>query len=255
MSTELRNIFPVTAESFDAPCVDLRKLHEWLGVGRDFTNWVKGRVEKYGFQQDADFVVSLAGSGEQVHGGQNRTDYITTIDMAKELAMVENNPKGREVRRYFIDCERQLRSAIPQYVQPPLPALTVNERIDATDWLRDFAADAGDDILMSMSLDLAKNIIVPMVAGVAPNALPAPALFQTFEVLEDLGADKSTIRKEVSYCGRLLAMAYRSERGEDPKGTTRVIDGAVSQVKCYPNDWRERANAIIGAHIVARKEA
>ena len=105
---DLQQLFPITAESFAAPSVDARKLHEWLGVGRDFTNWMKSRIEKYGFLPGRDFDILLANIGEQDHGGSNRTDYLLTVNMARELAMVETNDKGREVRKYFIDCEAML---------------------------------------------------------------------------------------------------------------------------------------------------
>ena len=93
MSNELSNIFPVTAESFDSPCVDMRKLHEWLGVGKDFTNWVKGRIEKYDFQQGVDFDILLANSGEQVQGGHNR----------KSLSTLEFNGYSINGEYVFVD--------------------------------------------------------------------------------------------------------------------------------------------------------
>ena len=119
---DLNSIFPVTAESFSAPSVDGRKLHEWLGVGRDFTNWMKARIEKYGFLPSQDFMLLLANSGEQVHGGSNRTDYLLSVNMAKELGMVENSDRGREVRRYFLDCEGALMAQPAVLPLPLLPA-------------------------------------------------------------------------------------------------------------------------------------
>lgn len=104
-----------------AEAVNARDLHKGLGVRRDFTNWIKARIEKYGFEEGQDFVVAqnlgilLAKSGEQdaqntgSWGGHNTVDYAISLDMAKELAMIESNDKGREVRRYFIACEKKLK--------------------------------------------------------------------------------------------------------------------------------------------------
>lgn len=93
---------------------DARDLHAGLGVGRDYTNWIKARIAKFAFKEGADFeVISLAKSGEQdscaQHGGHNASIYRLTLDMAKELAMVENNEAGRTVRRYFIWAEEKAR--------------------------------------------------------------------------------------------------------------------------------------------------
>jgi len=86
---------------------DARDLHTFLGVGRDFSNWIKGRIEQYGFVEGEDFSPILAKST----GGRPGMEYHLTLDMAKELAMVENNEQGRQVRRYFIAMERQARES------------------------------------------------------------------------------------------------------------------------------------------------
>ncbi len=92
----------------------MQKLHEFLGVGRDFTTWIKGRISQYGFTAGVDFTVvenlSAPVSGSAKYRQQIAHDYLITIDMGKELAMVERNEKGREVRRYFINCERRGKS-------------------------------------------------------------------------------------------------------------------------------------------------
>lgn len=91
-----------------------RDLHASLQVGRDFSNWIKGRVEEYSFVEGVDFVIlqnlSSPKSGSSKARRQTMTDYHLTLDMAKELAMVENNDVGRLVRRYFIKCEAELRA-------------------------------------------------------------------------------------------------------------------------------------------------
>ena len=87
--------------------INARDLYETLGVGRDFSNWIKDRIEKYGFEEGRDY--HLAKSGEVVSrpqgGGSARNLYLLTISTAKEIAMVENNEKGREIRLYLIKVE------------------------------------------------------------------------------------------------------------------------------------------------------
>ena len=87
--------------------VNARELHDWLEVGKDFSNWIKGRIDQYGFVEDQDYV--LAKTGEQLPSGlKHRIDYHISIDMAKELSMVERNEKGKQARQYFIECERKV---------------------------------------------------------------------------------------------------------------------------------------------------
>lgn len=89
--------------------VNARDLHAFLEVRRDFTNWIKARIKQYGFTDGVDYAVfdSPVLANQSGRGGDRRSvEYVVTIDMAKELSMVERTQKGREVRRYFIECER-----------------------------------------------------------------------------------------------------------------------------------------------------
>ena len=89
---------------------DARDLHDFLNVGRDFSNWIKSRIDQYGFNEGEDYSPVLANRSDGLPGKQ-RIEYHLTIDMAKELAMVENNDQGRQVRRYFITMEREARES------------------------------------------------------------------------------------------------------------------------------------------------
>lgn len=91
---------------------DARELHGYLQNGDKFADWIKTRVEKYGFEENRDFAIA-SGNSEAKRGGHNRKDYHLSIDMAKELGMVENNDQGRKIRRYFIECEQRLRDIAP----------------------------------------------------------------------------------------------------------------------------------------------
>lgn len=107
MSLLENGIVPVMITRTGQKVSDGRMLHEQLGAGKDFSTWMKDRIEKYDFVENTDFVL-LTNSGEQrSRGGHNRIDYILTINMAKELAMLENNDIGKKVRKYLIAVEEK----------------------------------------------------------------------------------------------------------------------------------------------------
>lgn len=96
--------------------VSARELHAFLGSKQDFSTWIKARIEDYGFQERHDFV-KVKDQAPQKNGAEEsstyenwtvRIEYYITLDMAKELAMVERNEKGKQARRYFIECEKRL---------------------------------------------------------------------------------------------------------------------------------------------------
>lgn len=102
--------------------VNARDLHAFLEVGKVFGTWIQDRIRQYGFVEHIDFeVFSDSGknrsievfpdSGKNSQGGRPAKEYAISLDMAKELAMVERNDKGKEARRYFIECERRAKAA------------------------------------------------------------------------------------------------------------------------------------------------
>ena len=104
---ELINITKATINDEEVNAVNARELWQKLGVKTQFNHWIGRRIKDYGFEDGVDFTVVKNGHG--VNGQFQPTEYIISIDMAKELAMVENNDRGREIRRYFIEVEKQYR--------------------------------------------------------------------------------------------------------------------------------------------------
>lgn len=96
--------------------INARDLHERLSVGRDFPTWIKSRIETYGFIEGEDYSPFLVKTKSWL-GGRPKTEYFLTLDMAKELAMLENNPQGRAIRRALINMERQLREDVPALIR------------------------------------------------------------------------------------------------------------------------------------------
>jgi anti-repressor protein len=91
--------------------VSARDLHEALEVKRDFSTWIKNRIEKYQFIENEDYIKTVpqnGGTGNNgLFDGSDKIEYYLTIDMAKELAMIENNQNGRKIRKYFIEIEKR----------------------------------------------------------------------------------------------------------------------------------------------------
>jgi phage anti-repressor protein/phage antirepressor YoqD-like protein len=103
------NLIPITTGPLGngIQTTDARNLHGFLDVGRVFAAWIQDRIAEYKFVEGRDFVV-LSESGNNPQGGRPSKEYAITLEMAKELAMVERTDKGREARQYFIECERRL---------------------------------------------------------------------------------------------------------------------------------------------------
>ena len=89
----------------EQPTVSARELHEFLEVGADFRHWFP-RMCEYGFEEGKDFRTFLTESS----GGRPAQDAEITIDMAKELCMLQRNDKGKQARQYFLQLERDWNS-------------------------------------------------------------------------------------------------------------------------------------------------
>lgn len=142
------NLIPVfTAEigGVAVLAVDARELHQFLGAKRDFSNWIKKRISENKFVQGDDFTTTIANFGDGYKSDKNGRfidenghvvpiDYILELNTAKELAMQERNDKGRMVRKYFIECERQINEA--QRItgkEPNQPATEIPDFLETKD--------------------------------------------------------------------------------------------------------------------------
>ncbi|WP_375618635.1 MULTISPECIES: antA/AntB antirepressor family protein [unclassified Bartonella] len=110
-----------TINGEDVQTVNARELHAFLEVGKDFSTWIKNRINKYNLLENKDYIV-FTNFGENLQGGRPSKDYALTLNVAKELSMIENNKKGREARLYFIECERRAKQAVtPQQIDYSSP--------------------------------------------------------------------------------------------------------------------------------------
>lgn len=105
--TKMKNLISITKSEIgteELNSVNARDIHEYLEVKTRFNDWIKRAIERYDFRENIDYSkMSILQNGNP----NPIIDYIVTLDMAKELAMLENNEKGKEIRKYFIKIEKE----------------------------------------------------------------------------------------------------------------------------------------------------
>jgi len=161
--------------------VNARELHKWLKVGKDFSNWIKDRIEKYDFAEGKDFFKviphkelkrtknfdftilgnqnkelkqaktfdspNLANQKSKRGGDIRSIEYILTIDMAKEVAMLENNDLGKKVRKYFIRTEERFKQVMRIAFENPKFVNQLSEDFKETrEETKDYRKDFTDSI-------------------------------------------------------------------------------------------------------------
>lgn len=113
-----------------------RDLHKFLGIKTKYADWIS-RMMDYGFIEDVDYVKGVMfnakevflnfGKNPNIYHGRPPQEYHLTIDAAKEISMLQRTEKGKEARRYFIECERKLKdktpTALPNFSNPYEAAL------------------------------------------------------------------------------------------------------------------------------------
>lgn len=104
--------------------VNARDLHRNLGVGKDFSNWVKAQINRADLAENTDYLVIAQKGAQLPSGAKHSIDYHLTIDAAKNIAMLSGTAKGKQVRAYFIECENKLKtgSSLPVVKDPVLAA-------------------------------------------------------------------------------------------------------------------------------------
>lgn len=115
-----QQLIPLTTTDDGVQAVMGRDLHAFLEIKERYPQWIARHVDKYGFVAGQDFIRNFGKST----GGRPSENHTLTLDMAKELSMVQANERGQQARQYFIECEKRAQQApaIPQTYSEALRA-------------------------------------------------------------------------------------------------------------------------------------
>ena len=112
----MNELIKVTQDENGNSVVSGRDLHEFLGVQTKYTQWFE-RMVSYGFTENVDFI-GFSQKREKPTDGRPAIDHALTLDMAKEISMIQRTEKGKQARQYFIEVEKAFKE---QYRLPQTP--------------------------------------------------------------------------------------------------------------------------------------
>ena len=109
----MNEIIKITKDDNENSVVSGRDLHEFLEVKTPYRVWFPRMVE-YGFAENVDFAVMYKNVHDDTAFGGRRviTDHALTLDMAKEISMIQRTEKGKQARQYFIEVEKEYKKQI-----------------------------------------------------------------------------------------------------------------------------------------------
>lgn len=175
----MNEIIKIDINENQEPVVSGRELHEKLEVQTPYDKWMPRMIE-YGFTENIDFSTFLSEST----GGRPATDHLLKLDMAKEIAMIQRTDKGKQVRQYFLEIEKEYNS--PEKIMAR--ALRIAEKE-----------------LNTLKLEL--NVKDQQIAEMQPKAsyydmiLQCKDLISVTEIAKDYGMSAKTFNKRLHDLG------------------------------------------------------
>lgn len=213
----MRDLIPIQ-ENNGKKAVNARDLHAFLESKQQFADWIKNRIDKYDFIENQDYVV-FHNSMNNPSGGRPQKEYALSINMAKELSMVEGNEKGKQARRYFIQCEEiATRKKIESRDPMAMNANTLyNLRMKAVAWT-------------AKMLNLSEESKLRMIQAVTdPLGLPSPDYVKSKGAMHSatyLLKERNNPVSVLQFNQKMIAAGYLEEKERPSKSK------GVSRYKC-----------------------
>lgn len=184
----------------DKPTVSARDLHEGLEIKSNFTTWFN-RMCEYGFTE-SDYKTCFPNLESEKHGGQNMVDYQISVDMAKQICMIQRTDKGKQYREYFLDLEKAWNS--PEAIMARALQMA-NKSIDS---LKEQCKFLGGQLVEQQKL----------IAELQPKAnyvdtiLSSRSLVVTTQIAKDYGMTATTLHLQLSPSELILCCFIRQTR-------------------------------------------
>lgn len=144
--TNIGALIPIS-ENNGKRAVSARDLYNFLGCSERFQSWFDRQLQ-YGFVEDLDY--TSVKTFTVVGNGAERTidDYAMTIDMAKEVSMIQKNERGKDARRYFIEREKELQSIKNSSIESR--KIGLREKMDWISFTKEILSLNDNSVLMLM---------------------------------------------------------------------------------------------------------
>jgi phage anti-repressor protein len=238
-------LVPVYEDGESRRLINAREMHEFLESGWQYTDWIKERIEKYGFVKGEDYEV-FQEKLKNPQGGRPATEYFLTIDTAKELAMVENNERGRQVRKYFIECEKRAK------IVSNTTVIKDGDRLDLQRKRLDIMGDNARLRKVKAILEMIRNPKYPLTEDsrqvlcaeaatlLTGHSVPAmlPDAVEKLCSNTDIAGNLGTSNRKVMKLGRDLGLVAPEGEGNE-FGTWKMTKSPYSPHECVQWYWNE----------------
>lgn len=194
LNKQIGELIPIESKN-GQQAVNARHLYQWLEVKKDFSDWIKVQFKRCDLVENVDYQ-SLPPKGEQTgRGGYNKIEYALSLNAAKEISMMSQTERGKQARRYFIECERIAKGT------PALPT-TYKEA------LQQLLAQVEKDEQLQ-----AENSVLQPKARIYDQVMQSPAdlrLHTTASVANEIGMSAQRLNRMLVACN----VIYKAPDGE-----------------------------------------
>ncbi|CQD13333.1 antA/AntB antirepressor family protein [Corynebacterium striatum] len=185
-----------------------RDLYDFLGVETEYRHWFPRMVE-YGFEEGKDYVVKNDRVQDSLGRSRERTNHIVSLDMAKEISMIQRTDKGKQARQYFIECERRAKD--PAQLSP--------------------------EELMARAIKVADSTIKELEAKTADQALALEAAKPKVEYYDhcvSIESDVMTVKDWGAHFGLT-----------EPQARQKLLDAKMIYRKVQTREWSSRKGDVV----------
>ncbi len=224
----------------EQPTISARELHERLEIKSNFTTWFE-RMCEYGFSEGIDYYSFLNNRSDGL-AGKPRTDHQLTIDMAKELCMIQRTEIGKRCREYFINLEKQWNS----------PDAVMARALQIADQKLEVAKQQNGNLIETTAVQAKQIEEMKPKATYCDMVLQSAGLMPITTIAKDYGKSAKWLNKWLHEHGIqyklgkvwLLYQKY-ADRGYVKSKTFTVLDENGDSIAKPNTQWTQRGRMFI----------